>query len=114
MSESPRVAVGLVAVGGSIGALARWSVGTVAPGPAGTLLVNVAGSFLLAVLTTRETSAEFRSFGAAGFCSSFTTYSALAVESVGLGPFAGVGYLVVTHVAGLLAASVGVRLGGDA
>lgn len=102
----------LVAAGGSLGALARWGVGTVVVGPAGTLLVNAAGSFLLAVLTARPRPA-IRLTAATGFCSSFTTYSALATESIALGSLAGTGYLLATYAAGLFAAHVGSHLGGD-
>ncbi|MFB6176589.1 MAG: CrcB family protein, partial [Halobaculum sp.] len=81
-SVRPSVGVVLVAVGGACGALARWGVGEFAAGPSGTLAVNVVGSFLLAGLTVRGPSERTRLAAGTGFCSSFTTYSAFAVEAV--------------------------------
>ena len=82
-----------VAVGGALGALARYQVGVWWPvGPAGfpwsTLIINVAGSFLLA-LTFRwvegmVSAAELRALVGIGFCGAFTTFSAFSLETVRL------------------------------
>ncbi|ADU65213.1 CrcB protein [Desulfurispirillum indicum S5] len=82
-----------IAVGGALGALARFFSGALALKllggnfPFGTLLVNVAGSFLLGVvyvLTTQKGMLpdEFRLFFAIGFLGSYTTFSTFALDSV--------------------------------
>ncbi len=106
------VRVGLIAAGGGVGALARAAVASVVATPQGTLLVNVAGSLLLGVLVAQSLPRRLGAFAATGFCSSFTTYSAFAVETLALPPSSAVGYVVATYGLGLLAAAVGTRLGG--
>jgi CrcB protein len=96
----------LVAVGGFVGAVARWAVAEALPTgtlPYGTLAANVAGSFLLGVLLYESRlvgalSPETRYVLGTGFCSSFTTYSTFAVETAGLATGAG-GTLAVANVA---------------
>lgn len=102
----PIRSIGLVAVGGAVGALARWGVGTLTADPLATLAVNVLGSFLLAGLLARRLPGEIELVVGTGFCSSFTTYSALAVETLALGPVGGVGYLAATYLLGVLAAGL--------
>lgn len=46
--------------------------------PSGILIVNVAGSFLLALVLSQETSDA--AFLGMGFCGAFTTWSALALD----------------------------------
>lgn len=82
----------LVALGGAVGAVARYSVGGWAQSlvgttfPLGTMVVNVAGSFLLG-LTISLTDhlalpAELRSLVAIGFLGAFTTFSTFSYEAV--------------------------------
>lgn len=108
MSElDPRAGSLLVAVGGATGAVSRWVVGEFVVGPLGTMAANVVGSFLLAVVATRGLPEPTRLLAATGFCSSFTTYSAFAVETVSLG-MSGIGYLLGTYAFGVAAATLGV------
>jgi len=111
-------------VAGAVGAVARYVVHgwflerAGADRPWGTFVVNVAGSFVLGVLTglalhhgLPETS---RVVLGAGFCGAFTTFSAFAVDSVrlvedGAGPDA-VANVVGTLVVGVSAAAVGLAL----
>lgn len=83
-----------VAVGGALGAVARYglsgwihaAVGTVLPW--GTLVVNVAGSFLLGFsVRTLEFAAvtpELRAALTVGFLGAFTTFSTYSFETVAL------------------------------
>lgn len=105
------VGVGAVAVGGALGALSRYAVGLAVAGPTGTFLTNVAGSLLLGFLVTRTLPGRVQLFVATGFCSSFTTYSTFAVETLSLGPQLGALYVVGTYVVGIAAAGVGVSVG---
>jgi CrcB protein len=111
----------LAALGGALGALARWGVAELLPrSPAGwpwaTLLVNLIGCFLLgvlaAVLAERLPDATWpRPFLAVGVLGGFTTYSTFAVELVDLvragAAVAAAGYLLASVVGGLLAVAAG-------
>jgi CrcB protein len=102
----------LAALGGGLGALARWGVAETLPASPGgwpwaTLLVNLVGCFLLgtltAVLAARLPGAPWvRPFLAVGVLGGFTTYSAFAVEVVEL-----VRTGAVVTAGGYLLASVG-------
>ncbi len=87
--------VGLVALGGALGSVARYGVGALAArliGPAfpwGTLMVNVTGSFLIALvmhlaLTGTVISLEMRIFLTTGILGGFTTYSSFNYETLAL------------------------------
>ncbi len=87
--------VGLVALGGAIGSVARYWVGAVAAQllgagfPWGTLAVNVTGSFLIALimhlaLTGSAISLELRIFLTTGIMGGFTTYSSFNYETLAL------------------------------
>lgn len=121
------VALLLVLIGGAIGTAVRASLAEALP-PAGggwpwaTFAVNVVGSFLLGVLVAAVSGREVgrlryvRPALGAGVLGGFTTYSAFAVEvdrllsggAVGLG----LAYGALSVVLGVLAAAVGVLLGG--
>jgi len=116
--------IGAIAVGGSLGTLARYGTDRgLATQPLGfpwpTFTVNVAGSFVLGLIVTlvveRWPPTRFvRPFAAIGFCGGFTTFSTLAVEATqriqhGRTGVA-VAYLVGSLVAGVLAATVGMTL----
>ena len=111
----------LAALGGALGALARWGVATALPHSAGgwpwaTLLVNLTGCLvfgaLIAVLTTRSPEPPWaRPFLAVGVLGGYTTYSAFAVEVVGLveagAPVLAAGYVLVSLLGGVLAVAAG-------
>jgi CrcB protein len=110
----------LAALGGALGALARWAVAAALPSyPAGwpwaTLLVNLSGCLLLgvllAVLAARTPEASWpRPFLAVGVLGGFTTYSAFAVEVVRLAEAGAVlagAYVVVSVVGGVAAVAAG-------
>ena len=80
-----------VAVGGAIGAAARYLVGVQAGRllghdfPWGTLIVNVTGSFAVGVIVAlfahkMQASQEVRAFLTTGILGGFTTFSAFSVD----------------------------------
>lgn len=81
-----------VALGGAVGAVARWGVSQLALrflGPSfpwGTLAVNVIGSFLLGVIAIvgdrAELSPGVRALLATGLMGAFTTFSTFSVETI--------------------------------
>ena len=115
------------ALGGALGALARWAVATALPHARGawpwaTLLVNLTGCLvigaLLAVLLARfPHSPWLRPFLAVGVLGGYTTYSTFAVDAVQLtrsgSALEAASYVLVSVVGGVLAVVVGL-LGGRA
>lgn len=113
--------LGVIALGGGLGALARYGLAEAlptAPGgfPWATFLTNVAGCFLIGVLMvlvteTWQAHRLVRPFLGVGILGGFTTFSTYAVEIRGLlapdtVPLA-FGYLAGTLVAALLAVLLG-------
>jgi fluoride exporter len=113
-----------VAVGGVLGALARWGAGLALPHepgafPAATVLVNVLGCFLIGALLVTITEVRrahplVRPFLATGVLGGFTTFSTYAVDAQEL-LWAGhvvtaAAYLAGTLVAALVATWLGIRL----
>jgi fluoride exporter len=113
--------VAAVAVGGLIGAEARYGLGVALPhGPSqwpwATLLTNISGCFLIGVLMVViielvDAHPLARPLLAIGFLGGYTTFSTYTVDVVTLAhagrwPLA-VGYLVVTPVFAVLAAAAG-------
>ena len=84
---SPRI-LAAVALGGIAGAAARWWVHSLWPDSSNwwaTLIVNAAGSAILGWLVAGDHH-RWRvstAFGGAGFCGSFTTFSAFSVIVAG-------------------------------
>lgn len=77
----------LVGLGGVLGALLRHLVGEHVDAdrfPLGTLTVNVAGSFVLALVTFAGNGDSTILFVGTGVCGSFTTFSSFAVGTVRL------------------------------
>lgn len=84
----------LIAVGGSLGAVARYSLSTFVYNttndifPYGTLAVNVTGSFLIGVFIelfdTIIIPSEWRSFITIGFLGAYTTFSTYTLETINL------------------------------
>jgi fluoride exporter len=112
-----------VLVGGLLGTGLRLGIDALLPHtspgafPLSTLLINVVGSFLLALLVARvwPTSPTWVRFGlGTGLLGSFTTFSALVVSLVQLSfafPAVAVLYLGASLVLGLGAAWLGFELG---
>jgi len=114
----------LAALGGALGALARWGVGTALPSSPGgwpwaTLLVNLTGclfiGMLLAVLLSRfPASTLLRPFLAVGVLGGFTTFSTFAVDlvlSVGAGAWlVATGYLLASVLGGIACVVLGLTV----
>ena len=107
-------ALALIAAGGFTGTIARHalSVWVAAPFPWGTLGANVLGTFLLGLLLYEHRladrlSAETRLLLGTGFCSSFTTYSTFAGETVALSPELAALNVAGNYLLGLLAILLG-------
>lgn len=107
----------LVCLGGAIGSGARYlvalsTVGTVFP--FGTLIVNVVGSFAIAMVMELVAPSDLRFFLATGILGGFTTYSAFNQETMEMMRNGGWGMAmlnVVVTVAGCMAAGfVGVMV----
>jgi len=98
-----------VAVGGFIGAVLRYltDAAVVLPLP-GTLAVNTIGCFFLGIFMYESMylgrfSRTTRQFCAVGIIGSFTTFSALAVQSCAAGPVIGAANLAATLLLGFAA-----------
>jgi CrcB protein len=111
-----------VAIGGGIGALARWWMAAWvtrllgAGFPWGTLAVNVLGGFLMGAIVQAAThvwpsSAPVRLFLTTGLMGGFTTFSAFSLEMAGMlergETAAAAGYAVVSVVACVAALTAG-------
>lgn len=98
-----------VALGGALGSVARVALTSEVPhmevGVA-TFLVNVLGTFGLALLLARTDDGRTRAFLGTGVLGSWTTFSALAVlagdDLLDGDLVLGIGYAVASVVAGLL------------
>ncbi len=106
----------VVALGGALGAALRHGCQLAWPGSVcTTLAINVSGCFLIGVLLTRTHRPLRRAFLGTGALGGFTTFSAYAVDTVGLldagRPLHAAGYLVGTVVAALTATHVGMTAG---
>jgi fluoride exporter len=109
-----------IAVGGGIGALARWATSIAATAtlgaqwPVGTLVANLAGCLLLGWLKPWSASGASLWLVAGlgvGFCGAYTTFSTFAVEAVALarasGPRAAAAYVALSVVGGVGCVLVG-------
>ncbi|MDQ1403047.1 MAG: hypothetical protein QOG03_1363 [Actinomycetota bacterium] len=118
-------AVAAVALGGALGAPARYEVAKLVPTavdafPWATFWTNVGGAFalglfLVVIIERFPPSRYLRPFVAVGFLGAFTTFSTFAVETDllvkdGHAPIA-LAYVVASLVAGLGAATAGMTVG---
>ncbi len=123
----PLASAGVVAVGGAVGTAARAMLGVVIPDvagvPFGVFVINLAGAFLLGLLLAvlgrlgpdagrRRT---IRLLCGTGVLGGFTTYSALATDTVllidGGDLLRGLGYAVITVLAGAVLSWAGLVTG---
>ena len=84
----------LIAVGGSLGAVARYGLSAYTLGtvndifPWGTLIVNVTGSFVIGAFIEMCEAvvipSDWRSFVTIGFIGAYTTFSTYTLETVNL------------------------------
>lgn len=111
------VPVLLVALGGALGAVARFLVASAfarrygVAWPWGTLFINLSGCFLIAVLAARLTSPALRYLLPIGFVGAYTTFSTYEFEALRLvqgGEVApALAYLAASNVLGYAAVLFG-------
>ncbi|WP_050614448.1 fluoride efflux transporter CrcB [Bacillus testis] len=112
----------LIGIAGALGAVSRYSIGLWIPQgdgfPFATLLINLSGSFLLSWLTTNlflrlHLSQALKTAIGTGFVGSFTTFSALSVETVHLlnagKILAGLFYVMASLLGGLICTYLGFK-----
>lgn len=115
----------LIAVGGALGALARYGIAGLVQSragffPWGTLAVNVLGSFLLGFgfryMEAVAIPAEWRQAATVGFLGAFTTFSTFSFETIALAQDGdwkrAATYLSVSILLGLAAVVAGLGLAG--
>jgi CrcB protein len=113
------MAVLAVAIGGGVGALARWmlsyQLNAYFPAiPPGTLAANIIGGYIvgfaIAFFASRpEIAPEWRLLIITGFCGGLTTFSTFSAEVVMLiqqGEIAKMAIAITLHLAGSLAATI--------
>lgn len=112
--------VGVVAIGGALGALGRYGLAEALPAspdglPVATLLTNLSGCLALGVLVgSRPDAPWLRPFLGTGVLGGFTTFSAFALESdrlLATAPVVAVLYLVLSTAGGVALAAAGLRVG---
>ncbi|SER90933.1 fluoride efflux transporter CrcB [Psychrobacillus sp. OK032] len=106
-----------IGLAGALGAISRYLVGIFffsnSPFPFATLLINLVGCYALAYLTSRFfcLSSQLKTVVGTGFLGSFTTFSALSVETVELFEqgkvFLAFLYIVVSIVGGIFLSNLG-------
>lgn len=117
-----------IALGGMLGAVLRYTIKNIHIDnynvviPINTLLINVSGSFLLALILTisfeiYEFDADIRLGIATGFLGAYTTFSTLCKETVNLMKqghyYSSTAYIGLTIILGLTAIYFGVVLGRE-
>jgi CrcB protein len=113
-----------IALGGAGGTVSRyllsqWLTRATGAFPLGTFLINVVGSFLIAVfarvLSTPDSNPALRAALTIGFCGGFTTFSTFSAEFVTLvqegRTSRAVLYASVSVIAGIVAVVAGLALG---
>lgn len=111
----------LVAVGGFMGAIARYTV-SIWVGrrnktryPIGTLIINLLGSFLLGMIIGSQATSFTALLWGTGFMGAFTTFSTFKVESMQLWlkreRKVFVNYVLLSYLAGVMMAGVGFSVG---
>ncbi|MHB0935331.1 MAG: fluoride efflux transporter CrcB [Armatimonadota bacterium] len=110
----------LIALGGALGALARYGLGGLVQGnrghfPYGTLVVNILGCLVMGVLmglvSANIAKPEHRTFLGIGFLGAFTTFSTFSFEALNLfqnhDTAGGLLYIGLTMIGCLAAVTVG-------
>lgn len=110
----------LIAIGGFIGANARYIIGQLAKKyinvsiPLGTLFINAIGSLLLGLMVGKGIRGDVYSFLGVGFMGAFTTFSTFKLELIQLWESkeykAFVLYLIMSYGIGIVLASIGFLL----
>jgi len=106
-----------VAIGGALGAVARYLIGLTMVFPLGTLAVNIVGSFAIGLVWAFCVSRGFQAWLPVlmtGFLGGFTTFSAFSLDTLRLveGGRIGAagGYVLVSVLLSLIACALGLWL----
>lgn len=111
----------LIGVAGAVGAVSRTMIGLMIKTPVATFVVNLIGTFLLCFLVAGmihklSSDKSIQDAVTTGFLGSFTTFSALSIETVLLfedGHFLmGVLYVGISLIGGILTGLLGFHFGG--
>lgn len=118
-----------ISIGGALGAVFRLAIENVhiwnynESIPLNTLIINIAGSFILALFLTAayevmEVDADLRIGLSTGFLGAFTTFSTLCKETVSLMAggkfFLAISYMTVSAILGLAAVYFGIVMAREA
>ncbi len=104
----------LVAAGGAAGAVLRQGLGALLPDDpvsVGVVVANLLGALLLGVLAGSLPGRRTGLFLGTGVLGAFTTFSAMTVQAVGLGPVDGTVLVLLQVAAGVALARLGLTLG---
>ena len=96
----------LVCLGGAFGSGMRYLVSIASPH--GTVLVNLTGSFLIALAMARMDPSDTRLLVVTGIIGGFTTYSAFNYETLQLPTAMGIVNVVATFTGCLIAGLLGI------
>lgn len=106
-----------IGLAGALGAIARYVFGMVMVDgsvfPISTLLVNLAGCYALAYITSRTLpiSGKLKNAIGTGFIGSFTTFSAFSVETITMIESDQIGfailYIILSIVGGIIMSNIG-------
>lgn len=114
--------IGVVALGGAIGATMRYGVNVGAVYylghgyPWGTMIVNILGSFLMGIMIGKfaqmeQVSPELKTLLTTGFLGAFTTFSTFSLDFITLSErgeyIQATGYLLGSVLLGILALALG-------
>jgi CrcB protein len=114
-----------IAIGGSLGAIARYWVGTTVSGqmgthfPFGTLLINISACLLIGIsleFLNRRTNINpsFRFFFPIGFIGAYSTFSTFEWDTLAIlhsgAYWLAIVYVVASVISGFIAVGVGVSL----
>ncbi|WP_051272131.1 fluoride efflux transporter CrcB [Shimazuella kribbensis] len=110
----------VIALGGALGALCRFLISRLFQNssgrfPFGTFIVNIAGTFVLGLITGYPTSRVWLLFLGTGFCGAFTTFSTLHWEMIQLKQKKQTHtmwiYLLSSYICGFMMATLGYLIG---
>lgn len=113
MSPDIIVMFALVALGGAIGAVLRYAVGTIVYNPGGipwnTFIVNFVGCFLICMIffSLSSVPSGLKAFLFVGIFGAFTTMSSLTLETIELYTSGMVGLAVVNYLVNTLICLIG-------
>ena len=106
-----------IGIAGALGAIARYLVSIFMVGgsafPFSTLVVNLAGCYVLAFITSRmlPISNKLKTAISTGFLGSFTTFSAFSVETITMLEAHQLGYAIIyitlSIVGGIIMSNIG-------